>query len=31
MGSKSFWFGVAAGVIGTWAFHSFVKPLPKSS
>jgi hypothetical protein len=31
MGSKPFWFGVGVGVVGTWVFHSFVKPLPKSS
>lgn len=29
MGSKSFWMGVGAGVVGTWAYHAFVKPLPK--
>jgi hypothetical protein len=23
-----FWWGVAAGVAGTWAFHKWVRPLP---
>jgi hypothetical protein len=31
MGKKSFWMGVLAGVGVTWAYHSFVKPLPKAS
>jgi hypothetical protein len=26
-----FWWGVAAGVIGTWAFHAFAKPLPRGN
>lgn len=23
-----FWWGVIAGVAGTWAWHAFAKPLP---
>lgn len=25
---KGFWWGVGVGVVGTWAFHAFLKPLP---
>jgi hypothetical protein len=24
-----FWWGVGLGVVGTWAFHAFVKPMPR--
>jgi len=24
----NFWWGVAIGVAGTWAFHRWIKPLP---
>lgn len=24
----NFWWGVAVGVAGVWAFHRFIKPLP---
>lgn len=27
--NRSFWWGVAAGVLGVWAFHAFVKPMPR--
>jgi hypothetical protein len=27
----NFWWGVAFGVAGTWAFHKWVKPLPGGS
>lgn len=26
--NKSFLWGVAAGLAGTWAWHAFFKPLP---
>lgn len=26
-----FWGGVLLGVVGTWAFHRFVKPMPGKS
>jgi hypothetical protein len=26
--NKNFWMGVAVGVVGVWAFHAFVKPMP---
>lgn len=26
-----FWWGVALGVVGTWAFHAFVRPMPGKS
>jgi hypothetical protein len=26
-----FWGGVVVGVLGTWAFHRFVKPMPGKS
>jgi len=25
--SKGFFWGVAAGIAGTWAFHKWVKPM----
>jgi len=28
--SANFWWGVAAGVVGTWAFHAFVRPMPRA-
>ena len=24
-----FWWGIAAGIAGTWAFHAFVRPMPR--
>jgi hypothetical protein len=27
--SGKFLFGVAVGVVGVWAYHAFVKPLPR--
>jgi hypothetical protein len=29
--SSTFWWGVAAGVAATWAFHAFVRPMPRAS
>lgn len=26
--NSSFWTGVGAGLLGLWAFHKFVKPIP---
>lgn len=26
-----FWGGVVVGVVGVWAFHRFVKPIPGKS
>lgn len=28
--SSTFWWGVALGVAGTWAFHAFIKPMPRA-
>lgn len=25
---KDFWVGVFVGVVGVWAYHAFLKPLP---
>lgn len=25
--NQSFWYGVAAGVVGTWALHKFWRPM----
>jgi len=27
----NFWWGVAVGIGGTWAFHRWIKPLPGKS
>lgn len=27
----NFWWGVAFGIGGTWAYHKWVKPLPGTS
>jgi hypothetical protein len=27
----NFWWGVGVGVVGVWAFHRFVKPIPGKS
>lgn len=29
MGDKTFWVGVVVGVVGVWAYHAFLKPLPR--
>lgn len=29
--NSSFWWGVGVGVVGMWAFHAFIKPLPGKS
>lgn len=31
MGSKPFWYGVVVGVLGVWAYHAFLRPLPTPS
>ena len=28
--TKAFLWGAVVGLAGTWAFHAFMKPLPKS-
>jgi hypothetical protein len=27
--NSKFWWGVALGVVGTWAFHAFIRPMPR--
>jgi hypothetical protein len=29
--SSNFWWGVGAGVVALWAFHAFVRPVPRPS
>lgn len=28
LSNHHFWFGVVGGVLGVWAYHHFVSPLP---